>query len=70
MIDLLTSIADGIGSALAWLGDLMADLAYVAESIASAVAAIPGYLSWLPTEVLAAVLALLSIVVIYRIIGR
>lgn len=70
IIDFLGAIADGVVAAIEFLSGLIADLLYVAETLAAIVVEMPTYLSFLPSEVLAAVMALIAIVVIYKILGR
>lgn len=70
IIDFLTGIADGVVAAIDFLQGLIEDLLYVAQTLAVVLVEMPTYLSFLPSEILASILALLSIVVIYKILGR
>lgn len=57
-------------SIFAFLGNLIKDLATVAQLLAKAVAAVPSYLSFFPAAFTAVVLSLIAIAVIYKILGR
>lgn len=71
IINAINGIADGVRSALAFLGDMIADIVAMAEMLAEGLLALPTWLGYFfPTEVVVAMVAVFAIVVIYKILGR
>lgn len=66
----LEAIGDAILFGVQYLVDFMSDIAYVIRLTGEFVADIPQYFSWLPSQIVAIIVSLFSIVVIYKIIGR
>lgn len=57
-------------SIFTFVGNLIKDLATIAKLLAKAVASIPTYLNFFPAAFTAIVITLISIAVIYKILGR
>lgn len=70
IINFLKGIANGVTAIISFVLDLIADLLYVGQLLAQTVAQIPELFSFLPAELLALVVSAISIVVIYKLIGR
>lgn len=70
IIDFFSSIADGISAVFDFLIGIVKDLVYIVKLTAKFLASIPSYFSWLPGEVFAILAIILSVVVIYKILGR
>lgn len=71
IINAINGIAEGIRSALDFLGGLIADLVAMAEMLAEGLAALPTWFGlFFPPEMVVALLAVFAIVVIYKILGR
>ena len=70
MADFLRGIGEAILSVIDFIISLFKDLVYMIQMLADVVVNIPNYFSWLPGEILAILVALISVVVIYKILGR
>lgn len=71
VINAINGIADGIRSALDFLGGLVADIVSMAEMLADGLLALPAWFGmFFPAEIVVALLAVFAIVVIYKILGR
>ena len=70
IIDFFSSIADGISAAFDFLIGIIQDLVYIVKLTAKFLVSIPSYFSWLPSEVFGILAIILSVVVIYKILGR
>lgn len=70
MADFLRGIGEAILSVIDFIISLFKDLVYMIQMLADVVVNIPTYFSWLPGEILAILIALISVVVIYKILGR
>lgn len=70
MADFLRGIGEAILSVIDFIISLFKDLVYMIQMLADVVVNIPTYFSWLPGEILAVLIALISVVVIYKILGR
>lgn len=74
MLDTITSnfelltqyFKDFFNVTLGWLGDLLEIQALMTSVLTS----IPSYFTWLPEGILSVLLMLLSVVVIYKVLGR
>lgn len=68
------SFLEGIGDAvlfgLDYLVDFVSDIVYVIKLTGEFVVDIPHYFSWLPSEITALIVAIFSVVVVYKILGR
>lgn len=74
MFDAIISFFESIGTFFSTVWDFIIDffngLISVVTMTGEFVLMIPDYFSWLPASVLALVVAIFSVVVIYKIIGR
>lgn len=73
-MDALLQFFQGIGNAITAFFDFvfsfLGDLVYLVKLTGKFLAAIPGYFSWLPPELLALLSVIFSIVVLYKVLGR
>lgn len=70
IINFLKGIANGVTSIISFVLDTIKDVLYVGQLLAEAVAQIPQLFSFLPAEVLALIVTALTVVVIYKLLGR
>lgn len=71
VINAINGIADGVRSALDFLGGMIADIVAMAEMLAEGLVALPTWFGYFfPAEVVVALVAVFAIVVIYKILGR
>lgn len=70
IINFLKGIADGVMAIISFVLDLVQDLLYVGQLLTESVSQIPDLFSFFPPEILALIVSALSIVVIYKVIGR
>ncbi len=70
----IASFLEGIGKAIIGLFDFivgfLSDLIYLVQLTGRVLGQLPSYLIWLPAEISALLLLILSIVIIYKILGR
>lgn len=70
LLDFLKGIGNAIVSVIDFVMGLFEDLVYMIKLLGQVVLNIPYYFSWLPPQILALVVLIISIVVIYKILGR
>lgn len=70
LLDFLKGIGNAIVSVIDFVMGLFEDLVYMIKLLGQVVLNIPNYFSWLPPQILALVVLIISIVVIYKILGR
>lgn len=70
LIKFISGISDAIKAIIDFVIGLFEDLVYMIKLLGQVVINIPNYFSWLPAPVLALIVLLISIVVIYKILGR
>lgn len=70
IIAFFEGIADAVESAFDWFFGFLEDTVYFLGLLDDAVASIPGYFSWLPSEALVSLGVLLGIIIVCRILGR
>lgn len=70
MGDLLSSIGNAIVNLCTFVVDFFGDLVYMIKLTGKFLVAVPGYLSWLPSGLVASIMTIFAIVVIYKILGR
>lgn len=68
--NVLTSIADFFVSVWNFIINLIEDIVYVVKLASEVIGEIPSFFSWMPASVLALLVALLGIVVVYKVINR
>ena len=73
-MDAILKFFQGIGNAIISVIDfvigLFKDLIYMIQLLGQVVLNLPSYFSWLPTQLLSIFLVIISVVVIYKILGR
>lgn len=73
-MDTILNFLNGIGEAITTVIDFVIsffkDTVYMISLLVKAVSNFPNYFTWLPGPVVALLLSLISIVVIYKILGR
>lgn len=70
IINAVETIIDFIDTIWKFIKDFTADTFEMIELVGETVKSIPDYLSWLPAEVVTALIAIFSVAVIYKILGR
>lgn len=68
--DYIVSIGELLSTGFSFVLDFFADIVYVIQLTGKFVLQIPSYFSWLPAPVLTLVVAIFSVVVIYKVLGR
>lgn len=73
-MDALLQFFQGIGNAITSFFDFifsfLGDIVYLVQLTGKFLAAIPGYFSWLPPELLSLIGIIFTIVVLYKVLGR
>ena len=73
-MDAIINFFEGLGDILLSLVDFVvsffSDLVWIIQTLTWAMSQIPSLLSWIPEEILVIILGTLSVVVIYKIMGR
>ena len=70
LISFFEGIGDAIVTAFQYLVSLIGDLVALVQGLLWATAQLPKFLFWLPGEIQAMILLLLSFAVLYKILGR
>lgn len=68
--DYIVSIGELISTGFQFVLDFFGDIVYVIQLTGKFVLQIPSYFAWLPAPVLTLVVAIFSVVVIYKVLGR
>lgn len=64
------SIANFFKTIFTLISDFFNDLIFVINSFAKTFAALPSWLSWLPAQVVTLFMSCITVIVIYKILGR
>ena len=70
IIEDLKGIAEAVTAAIDFLFGIIEDLVYMVRLLGQFILDIPNYLQWLPSVITNIFIAIFSIVVIYKILGR
>lgn len=70
LLEFFQGIADVITGVVSFVISLFKDLISMIMMLWDVVANIPAYFSWLPAEIIALLVTLISVVVMYKILGR
>lgn len=70
IIDFFAGFGNAITSVFEWFAGFIEDTVYFVQLLGEAVAKIPSYFSWLPSEALVALGVLVGVIVICRVLGR
>lgn len=70
ILSFFRGIGDAIVAVIDFVISFFADIVYLIQLLGKALASLPGYIDWLPAEMVTLLIVLLSVVVIYKILGR
>lgn len=70
IFDVIKNIGNFFTSIVDFVIDFFGDLVYVIDLLADTIVSIPDYLGFFPSVLIAAVVSLVSIAVIFKILGR
>ncbi len=70
ILDFLKGIGDAFLALIDFIVALVADLIYLVQLVGETMVALPDYFSWLPSTVTTSILLIISIVIIYKVLGR
>lgn len=70
IINMISGFFEAFGKIIDFIVDFFMDLVFVITTLGQFVIEIPGYFVWLPSEIIALIVTIFSIVVIYMILGR
>lgn len=70
LINIITGFFDVIKSVVDFVIGFFEDIVFIVKSLAQAVINIPRYLSFLPPAVLAIFITGITVVVVYKVVGR
>ena len=70
ILDILENILDAIMTFFGWVGSLIDGLVNLVVQVCKAIAAIPNYIGWLPSSVVAILVVGFGVVAAYKILGR
>lgn len=70
LFDILSSIGNLIMSVVNFVISTIMDLLYIVQMLTGIMSNMPAYFGWLPSAVVTLLLSIISIAIIYKIIGR
>lgn len=70
IVNFFEGIGDVILAVVEFIVSFFSDIVWIINTLLWAVGEIPGLLSWIPAEILAILTVTLSVVMIYKIMGR
>lgn len=70
LIEFFRGIGAAIVTVIQFVINLFKDLVYMIELLVTVVLNIPNYFSWLPSELITLFIVIISVVVMYKILGR
>lgn len=70
LIDTLTGIGKAIMSAINFVVSTIQDLVYIVKMLTGVISDMPAYFGWLPSAIVTLLLSIISIAIIYKVIGR
>ena len=70
LFDIIKSIGEFFSNVISFVVTIFSDLIYVIKSIGTAISRIPNYIGWLPASISALFLVALSIIIVYKVVGR
>lgn len=68
--DILVAIGDFFKTVIDFVIAFFEDLVYMVKLVGKTVEQLPDYLDWLPSSLVGLILAIFTVVVIYKILGR
>lgn len=70
LLNFIKGIGNAIVSVIDFVMGLFEDLVYMIKLLGQVILNIPNYFSWLPSQVLSLIVIIITVVVIYKILGR
>lgn len=70
LIDFFKGVGQAITSVIDFVISLFQDLIYMIKLLGQVILNIPNYFSWLPSDIVTLIFLIISIVVVYKILGR
>ncbi|MBQ9839097.1 MAG: hypothetical protein IJO56_06390 [Oscillospiraceae bacterium] len=70
ILNFFQGIGDAIVAVIDFVISFFADIVYLIQLLGKALASLPGYIDWLPPEMVTLLIVLIGVVVIYKILGR
>lgn len=70
VFEILHAITDFMNLMMIYLGQVVRDTIFVLELLGSFFVHIPAYFSWLPEALVSVLITLISIVIVYKVLGR
>lgn len=70
ILDVLKSIGEFFSTVINFVVKMVQDLVYVVELMGMTIAKIPQYISFLPSSVVSIFVVALTLIVVYKILGR
>lgn len=70
ILDVLKSIGEFFSTVINFVVNMVQDLVYVVELMGMTIAKIPQYISFLPSSVVSIFVVALTLIVVYKILGR
>lgn len=70
IVDRIKMLVDAVVSGITFVADFIKDLLYVIGLTGDALLTLPEVLKWLPAAVSAVIITILTIAVVYKIMGR
>lgn len=70
IIGFLRGIGDAVVGAFDFLVSFIGDIVYLVQLTGKFLVQIPAYFSWLPAPVLTLIVTILTVVVLYKVLGR
>ena len=68
--NILTNIANFFSSVWDFITHVFEEIVYIIQLLGTTISSIPSYFTWLPGSVVALIILTISIVVIYKVMGR
>lgn len=70
LADMITGFIEAVIFCVEYLIGMISDLVYMTQLLGEMILQLPAYFGWMPTAVLTNFMLIISIVVIYKVIGR
>lgn len=70
VFEIIHAMTDFMNLMMIYLGQVVRDTIFVLELLGSFFTHIPSYFSWLPGSLVSVLVTLISIVIVYKVLGR
>lgn len=70
ILNFFQGIGDAIVAVIDFVISFFGDIVYLIQLLGKAVVSLPSFIDWLPAEMVTLLIVLISVVVIYKILGR